>query len=49
MPSVFKSLSDRRESARRERRLWRVINDAPTTMRNELIEMRDRKIHGLYR
>ncbi len=49
MPSVLKSLSDRREIARRDRRMWRVINDSPTTMRNELIEMRDRQIAGQYR
>ena len=46
MSSVLKSLSDRRETARRERNMWRMINSSTSSMRNELIEMRDRQIAG---
>ena len=46
MSSVLKSLSDRRESARRERSMWRMINSSTSSMRNELIEMRDRQMAG---
>lgn len=44
MSSVLKSLSNRREIARRERNMWRMINNSTSSMRNELIEMRDRQI-----
>ncbi|MET3805083.1 hypothetical protein ABIB25_002083 [Nakamurella sp. UYEF19] len=41
MSSVLKSIADRRTISRRERRMWRMINDSTSSMRNELIEMRD--------
>lgn len=55
MSGVLKSLSVRRETPRRERRMWRMwrmkrmkrmkrmINDSRISMRDELIEMRDRQ------
>jgi hypothetical protein len=46
MSGVLKSMSHRREAARRERRMWRMINESTSSMRNELIEMRDRQIFG---
>ncbi|SDP30173.1 hypothetical protein SAMN04515671_3636 [Nakamurella panacisegetis] len=46
MSSVLKSLSARRETARRERNMWRMINNSTSSMRNELIEMRDRQLSG---
>lgn len=41
MSRVMKSMSGRRRAARRERLMWRMINDSTSSMRNELIEMRD--------
>lgn len=43
MSSVIKSMSGRRATARRERMMWRLINNSTSSMRNELIEMRDRQ------
>ena len=46
MSGMMKSLANRRDIARRERMMWRIINGSASTMRNELIEMRDRQING---
>ncbi len=49
MSGILKTLTSRREISRRERQLWRTINDSPMTMRNELIEMRERQRGGQFR